>query len=200
MIRNRQLAAIMFTDIVGYTAMMQLDEKLAVAAIKRHKAIIGQAVPSHQGDLIEFYGDGSLSVFSSVTEALQCAVSIQWQMQVKPAIPLRIGIHTGEILFEEGRVMGDGVNIASRLQAMGTAGSILFSHEVMEKISNHPEYKPVALGVFNLRNVASPMEVFALSGNGLNVPDIDSLPAQKKPSWWATKSARRLLIAGFIVL
>lgn len=200
MIRNRQLAAIMFTDIVGYTAMMQQDEKQAVTAIKRHKAIIEQAVPSHQGDLIEFYGDGSLSVFSSVTEALQCAVSIQWQMQVKPAIPLRIGIHTGEILFEAGKVMGDGVNIASRLQALGSAGSILFSREVMEKIRNHPEYKPVALGVFNLKNVTNPMDVYALSGNGLKVPDIRSLSVEEKPSWWSTKAARRLLIAGFIVL
>lgn len=200
MIRNRQLAAIMFTDIVGYTAMMQQDEKQAVTAIKRHKAIIEQAVPSHQGDLIEFYGDGSLSVFSSVTEALQCAVSIQWQMQVKPAIPLRIGIHTGEILFEAGKVMGDGVNIASRLQALGSAGSILFSREVMEKIRNHPEYKPVALGVFNLKNVTNPMDVYALSGNGLKVPDIRSLSVEEKPSWWSTKAARRLLIAGFIIL
>ena len=170
MAQQRQLAAIMFTDIVGYTSMMQKNEQQAITVIKRHKSVLGKNVADHKGDMVEFYGDGSLCIFSSVTEALHCAMLVQRELLKEPAIPLRIGLHIGEILFDEDKVMGDGVNLASRIQALGKAGSILFSKEVFDKIRNHHEFKAVALGRFELKNVDEPMEVFALANEGLIVP------------------------------
>jgi TolB-like protein/class 3 adenylate cyclase len=172
---TRQLAAILFTDIAGYTAIMQEDEQLAVKLVKRHRLVLEKTVGDHDGEVIEYYGDGSLSIFTSITQAIQCSLSIQQQLQEDPAVPLRIGLHIGEVIYEDGKIMGDGVNIASRIQSLGLAGSILFSKEIFDKIRNHPEFKAVYLGGFHLKNVTDPMEVFALANEGLTVPSKEKI-------------------------
>ena len=153
---QRKLAAIMFTDVVGYTAMMQKNEQQAVILIKHHKSVLEKNVADHKGDLIEYYGDGSLSIFSSVIEALNCAIQVQQELLTEPAVPLRIGLHIGEILFDGDKVMGNGVNLASRIQALGQAGSILFSKEIFDKIRNHNEFKVLLLASLNLRMLTRP--------------------------------------------
>ena len=178
--QHRQLAAILFTDMVGYTAMMQKDEQNAVALIKRHRTVVERSVSDYAGDVIEYFGDGSLCIFTSVTGALHCALQIQQQLRDEPKVPLRIGLHIGEVLFEDGKVMGDGVNLASRIQSLGEAGSILFSKEIFDKIRNHPEFKAVSLGFFTLKNVDEPMEVFALTNEGLTVPKKEEMTGRLK--------------------
>ena len=89
-------------------------------------------------------------------------MQIQQQLQQEPKVPLRIGIHVGELFFEETKVMGDSVNVASRIQSLGCANSILFSKEVFDKLKNQPEYKSVSLGKFEFKNVDEPLEIFAL--------------------------------------
>ena len=173
--QQRQLAAIMFTDVVGYTNMMQISEQQAVAAIKHHRLVLEKHVADYKGNVIAYYGDGSLCIFSSVTEGLRCAVQIQKDLLMEPAVPLRIGFHIGEILFDEGTVMGDAVNIASRIQALGQQGSVLFSKEIFDKIKNHNEFKGLLLGRFQLKNVAEPMEVYALCNDGLTIPDKEQM-------------------------
>lgn len=178
--QQRHLAAILFTDIVGYTAMMQKDEQKAVTVIKRHRVAIEKSVSEHKGDVIEYFGDGSLSIFSSVTEALHCAIDVQQQLQDEPKVPLRIGLHIGEVLLEDGKVMGDGVNLASRIQSLGEAGSILFSKEIFDKIRNHIEFIPEYLGRFELKNVDEPMDVYALANKGLTIPKKDDMAGRLK--------------------
>jgi TolB-like protein/class 3 adenylate cyclase len=175
----RQLAAILFTDIAGYTAIMQEDEQLAVKLIKHHRLVLEKAVTDHDGKVIEFYGDGSLSIFTSITQAIQCSLSVQQQLQKEPAVPLRIGLHIGEVIYEDGKIMGDGVNIASRIQSLGLAGSVLFSKEIFDKIRNHPEFKAVYLGGFHLKNVTDPMDVFALANEGLTVPAKEKIEGKR---------------------
>ncbi len=97
MLQNRHLAAILFTDIVGYTATMQMDEQKAVALVKRHRSVVEKNVAEHAGDVIEYFGDGSLCVFSSVTGALHCALKIQEDLRKDLHVPLRIGLHIGEV-------------------------------------------------------------------------------------------------------
>jgi adenylate cyclase len=167
---TRQLAAILFTDIAGYTAMMQRDEQSAVTMVKHHRTVLENKVAEFDGEVIEFYGDGSLCIFTSITQAMHCAYNIQRQMQSDPRVPLRIGLHIGEVIYEDGKIMGDGVNIAARIQSLGQPGSILFSKEVFDKIRNHHDFKTVYLGKYSLKNVAEPMEVFALSNEGMTVP------------------------------
>ena len=124
--QNRQLAAILFTDIVGYTAMMQKDEQNALAVTRHYIAALKQAAETFHGRILNDYGDGSLCCFPSATEAVKAAVQIQQQLQQEPKVPLRVGIHVGELFFEENKVMGDSVNVASRIQSLACANSIFF--------------------------------------------------------------------------
>ncbi len=177
---SRRLAAILFTDIVGSTAMMQKDEQHAISINKRYVDILQQSVLSHGGEIANDYGDGSLCIFSSATEALRCSIEMQMQFQEEPKVPLRIGLHVGEVFFEDGKVFGDGVNVASRVQSLGIANSILFSSEICSKIKNQQEFKSISVGRFHFKNVDEPMEVFALANEGLVVPKKEDLTGKLK--------------------
>lgn len=167
---KHQLVAIMFTDIAGYTAMMRRDEQLAVRAVKRHKEVIEDAVEANGGEVIQYYGDGSLSIFRSATDAIHSAMKTQQSLQNGEVVPLRIGIHLGEILIENDHIYGDGVNLASRIESLGTVGSILFSRNVYEQIRNNDAFQAVSLGNFKLKNIEHPVEVFALANPGFVIP------------------------------
>lgn len=178
--QSRQLAAILFTDIVGYTASMHANEHTAVALIKHYNTALNQAVSLHNGKVLNNYGDGSLCTFLSATEAVNCAIQLQKELQSEPNVPLRIGLHVGEVLFEEDKVLGDGVNVASRIQSLGQANTILFSREIFDKIRNQPGFKSVTLGFFEFKNVDEPMEVFALANEGLTVPKREQMEGKLK--------------------
>ena len=196
---TRQLAAILFTDIAGYTAIMQTDEQMAVKLVKHHRAVLERTVSEFDGEVIEYFGDGSLCIFTSITQAMHCALSIQQQLQAEPAVPLRIGLHIGEVIYEDGKIMGDGVNIASRIQSLGRAGSITFSKEIYDKIRNHQDFKTVYLGRYKLKNVEDPMEVFVLANEGLTVPlkkEIDGKAIEILPDKKFGLSRKWTLIAG----
>jgi adenylate cyclase len=184
--QQRRLAAILFTDIVGSTAIMQKDEHAALSINKRYTDVLQQLVPLHQGEILNDFGDGSLCAFASATQAVRCALAMQQQFEQEPKVPLRIGLHVGEMLFENGKVFGDGVNIASRIQSLGVAHSILFSAEINSKLINQSEFKIRSIGKFSFKNVAAPMEVFALENAGLTVPDRrrmeGKLQEKKQPS------------------
>ena len=197
-IQNRQLAAILFTDIVGYTAMMQQDEQTAVSVNKRYIAVLKQYVSEHGGEILNDYGDGSLCTFTSATEAMRCAVEMQQQLQMSPKVPLRIGLHIGEIFFEDEKVFGDGVNIASRIQSLGIANSILFSSEINSKLKNQQEFKSVSVGTFEFKNVDEPMEVFALCNEGLIVPKKEEMSGKLKEI--GKKSTFRKWLAAAVIV
>ena len=177
---SRRLVAILFTDIVGSTAMMQDNEQTAVAVTRHYVDVLQETVISHNGEIVNDYGDGSLCIFSSATDATRCAVKMQQQLQSEPRVPLRIGLHVGEIFFENGKVFGDGVNVASRVQSLGIANSILFSSEICSKIKNQQEFKSILLGKFHFKNVTEPIEVHALANDGFAVPDKKKIEGKLK--------------------
>ena len=120
--RKRKLAAIMFTDIVGYTALMQQDEALALELRSIHRQVFEAQHALHQGKILQYYGDGTLSIFDSSIEAIHCALAIQQQLwQYSPQVPVRIGLHSGDIVYSQTEVFGDGVNIASRIENLAIA-------------------------------------------------------------------------------
>lgn len=174
--RTRRLAAIMFTDIVGYTALMHGDEAVAAAARARHRAVFREQHARHGGEIVQYYGDGTLSVFGSAVEAARCAMAIQRDLRQGEPVPLRIGLHMGDILFDTTEVYGDGVNTASRIQSMGVAGAVLVSAKLNDELRNHAEFPTVSAGHFALKNIAQPMEVFAIAAEGLVVPRRSELP------------------------
>jgi TolB-like protein/class 3 adenylate cyclase len=168
---KRQLAAIMFADMVGYTSLMQEDEEGARLQRDKHRAILTSAVDKHHGEVLQYYGDGTLSIFGSAVEAVQCAVEVQLAVADEPMIPLRIGVHTGDIVHDDEGVYGDGVNLASRIEGLSAPGGVTVSGKVYDEIKNHPSISAVSLGSVQLKNVVDPVSVFAISNKGLNVPN-----------------------------
>ena len=177
----RQLSAIMFTDMVGFTALMQEDEHRAKSIRDRHRATLRQSIEKHGGEIIQFYGDGTLSVFGSAVNAVSSAVAAQQALQQEPSIPVRMGLHIGDINRDEDGVYGDGVNVASRIEGLSVPGAVMISGKVFDEIKNHPELPATALGEFDLKNVRRPIRVFAITAPGLVVPDPDSMTARTGP-------------------
>ncbi len=175
MSRTRQLAAIMFTDIQGYTALMQEDEQKALQARDKHRRIFNRATEKHRGRILQYYGDGTLSIFDSAIEAVNCAIEMQLGFLEAPNIPVRIGIHSGEIAFSEEEIIGDSVNVASRVESLAVAGSILISGKVYDDIKNQAAIKVSRLRTFRLKNVKKPVELFAIANEGLVVPEAEEL-------------------------
>jgi TolB-like protein/class 3 adenylate cyclase/Tfp pilus assembly protein PilF len=167
---KRRLAAIMFADIVGYTALMQADEDGAKRLRDKHRRVVEDRVQAHSGEVVNYYGDGALCVFNSAREAVLGAQEIQSQLLAEPKVPHRIGIHIGDIVQDESGIYGDGVNITSRIESLAVPGSVLFSEKVFYELENHPSIKTVSLGEFRLKNVKRPVEVFALDHESIVVP------------------------------
>jgi TolB-like protein/class 3 adenylate cyclase/Tfp pilus assembly protein PilF len=173
--KNRQLAAIMFSDIEGYTSIMQENEKKAIALRNRYREILQRRHENFKGRIIQYYGDGTLSIFPSAINAVACALAMQQEFRRKPIVPVRMGIHSGDIIFDEEQVVGDGVNIASRVESLGIAGSVLLSDKIQDELKNHPEFDTVSIGSFQFKNVERIIEVFALKHHGLVAPASPSL-------------------------
>lgn len=167
---KRTCAAIMFSDIVGYTALMGENEDLAYQLVKKNIRLHQDVIKKYHGKLVKEMGDGVLSSYPSGKEALGAALELQQYYQKTKEFSLRIGIHFGEILEDRHDVFGDAVNIASRLQTLGSPGSVLFSHKIREDIDENSSLKSVSLGKFKLKNVKEPLEVFALANEGLVIP------------------------------
>ncbi len=165
-----QLAAIMFTDIQGYTALMQQDEKKAIDLIHRHKEVLNSVTQKFDGKILKYYGDGALITFKSAIDAVRCGIELQLIFRADPKIPVRIGVHSGDIIFTEDDIIGDGVNVASRIESLSVAGSVFISEKVYDEVKNQSEIQSLSLGNYELKNVGKPIEVFAISNDGLIVP------------------------------
>lgn len=166
----RQLMAIMFADMTGYTALMQEDEQRAKLLRNRQRKALNTLIPLHNGKIIQYFGDGTLSLFSSAINAVQSAIAIQLELQKDPKVALRIGIHSGDVSYDKEGVYGDCVNLASRIEGLSVPGAILISDKVFDEVKNQPDIKTVDLGKFNLKNVKRPVEVYAIANEGLNIP------------------------------
>jgi len=189
---ERLLAAIMFTDMVGYTALMQKDERQAKANRDRHRRVLKNTIEHHKGKILQYYGDGTLSIFNSAIEAVQAAIQIQHELQKAPIISLRIGLHIGDIVYDEEGIYGDGVNIASRIENLAPSGSVLVSEKVYDEVKNHPEFIAQSLGFFELKNVKKPVEVYSVSDGGLTMPSAEDIKSQRK------EAAKGLAVLPFV--
>ncbi|BDQ02148.1 adenylate/guanylate cyclase domain-containing protein [Ignavibacterium sp.] len=167
----RMLASVMFTDMVGYTSLMQEDEERAKLLRDRYRKVLEEKVFEHLGKVIHYFGDGALTIFGSVIESVICAKEIQAELLKEPKVNLRIGIHAGEIVYDDEGVYGDTVNIASRIESLSKGGCVLFSSKVNDELKNHSEFKTKSLGLFELKNVKYPVEIFALQSEDIVVPN-----------------------------
>ena len=166
---QRKLAAIMFTDMVGYSALSQRDEKLAQELLEEHRQLLREIFPRFNGTEIKTIGDAFLVEFGSALEAAQCAIEIQRALAKRNAdipsdrrIEVRIGIHIGDVVHRAGDVYGDGVNIASRIEQLANAGGICVSMDVERQIRNAVETRFEKLAPTELKNISVPMELFRI--------------------------------------
>jgi TolB-like protein/class 3 adenylate cyclase/Flp pilus assembly protein TadD len=156
---DRRLAAIMFTDIVGYTALMGSDEDKAFDMLARNHTIHETLIKKHNGTLIKEIGDGTLASFPLASNAVRCAIDIQKEAKSQK-IPLKIGIHQGEMVMAGADVLGDGVNIASRLQEASHEGCITISGKVYSDIRNKAGINAKYIGEKKLKNVEDPVKMY----------------------------------------
>jgi len=160
---TRELAAIMFSDIAGYTLIMGRDEQEAIRALSAHRELLRDLLPRFKGRMLGEIGDGTLSSFHSAVDAVNCAREVQAALKNDPALAVRIGIHVGDVIFSPNNVWGDGVNIASRIHALAEPGGICISERVYDDIRNKPEIQAKSLGEQTLKNVSHPIKVYAIT-------------------------------------
>src|SRR6266576_3888317 len=159
----------MFTDMVGYSALSQRDDKLAQELLEEHRQLLREIFPRFNGTEIKTIGDAFLIEFHSALEAAQCAIEIQRTLAKRNAdapaerqIQVRIGLHIGDVVHRGGDVYGDGVNIASRIEQLAGAGGICVSMDVERQIRNALEARFEKFGSADLKNIKLPMDLFRI--------------------------------------
>jgi len=178
----RRLAAILAADIVGYSALMGADEARTVRDLKAHLAVVLPMVSAHGGRVIDTAGDGILAEFGSVVDAVECAVAMQKAMTTRNAeievgrqMRFRIGINIGDVIHDETRLYGDGVNVAARLESVAEPGGICISGAVYDQVRNKLPLNVTDLGLQSLKNIADLVRVYRI----MTEPSVT--PAQAKP-------------------
>ncbi len=169
MAQSRQLAAIMFTDIVGYTALMGKDEQKAFELLNKNRQIQKPIIEQYNGRWIKELGDGVMASFNTVSDAVNAAIKIQEDCNAANEFKLRIGIHLGEVVFENDDVFGDGVNIASRIQAIAPPGGIFISEAVHHNVSNKNDINTKFVKVEQLKNVKEPVRIYQVKIEGVEI-------------------------------
>src|SRR5437867_8804289 len=165
----RRLAAIMFTDLVGYSSMASLDEALALRLIDEHRSLLTPVFTKYGGTVLKTMGDGFLVEFPSAVEAVNCAIQAQQDMRKADEgrgrdarILVRIGMHVGDVVHSGGDILGDAVNVASRLQPLASPSGICVTRQVVDQMQGKVNYKMTRLGVRELKNIRHPVELFTV--------------------------------------
>ncbi len=168
---NRKLSAIMFTDLMGYTSLTERNEPVALELVKKNRDLHMAAIEKHGGRLLKEMGDGNLATFRDARDAIHCAMDIQHEAKARDfEIPVRIGIHYGDITIDNEDIFGHGVNMASRIQAIADPGGIFISESIQELIKDRADLETQYMGAVPLKNIKNPVPIYALKGDGLALP------------------------------
>jgi len=167
---HKKLAAIMFTDIVGYTALMGSDEDHAFEVLRKNREIHIKYIAQFEGILVKEMGDGMLAQFDSAIDSVLCALEIQKEAGKVLDHKIRIGLHLGDITREHNDIFGDGVNLASRLQSIADPGGIYISESIQKSVRANSNIKTKYLGQFRLKNVSYPVNTYSILDECLPVP------------------------------
>ena len=164
---HRRLLAIMFTDMVGYSKKMHEQETLALKVLELHNAIMRELISSHEGRVVEIIGDAFLASFESAVQAVECAIGIQKKFLSYnkgkarfDQIHVRIGVHLGDVIEAEGKLKGDAVNIAARIQQIAKPGDIFLSENVASAIHNKIALNVVSADLHRLKNIQQAIRVY----------------------------------------
>jgi class 3 adenylate cyclase len=171
--QSRKLVAILAADIAGYSALTDSDGPRTVRNLKGHQAVVLPMIAAFGGRIIDTAGDGILADFASVVNAVECAVAIQDTMTERNALvekarrmQFRIGVNLGDVIYDEARIYGDGINIAARLEAISEPGGVYLSRQARIQVDGKVPLSFRKLGPQTLKNIVKPVEVFAVDGRG----------------------------------
>ena len=166
---QRRLAAILAADIAGYSRLMHEDEAATVQDLKAHQRVILPLIGRHGGRIIDTAGDGIMAEFPSVISATECAVEIQTVMAERnEGVPesrrmrFRIGINLGDVIHDDTRIYGDGINIAARLEALAAPGGVLVSYTVYDQVRGKLPFTFEEVGERQVKNIAQPVRMYQL--------------------------------------
>lgn len=175
---ERRLVAILAADIVGYSRHMERDETAALATLSRLRVVADELIAGHKGRITGTAGDSILAEFSSVVDALDCAVKIQagvattvGDLTPEQRMQFRIGVNVGDVMVKDGDIFGDGVNIAARLETLASPGGICVSRGVRDHVRKMGRYAFEDLGEQSVKNIAQPIRAFRLHGIEEGPPD-----------------------------
>jgi adenylate cyclase len=171
---ERRLTAILATDVVGYSRLMELDEVGTLTVLKAHRReLIDPAITEHRGRIVKLMGDGTLVEFASVVDAVACAVAIQAGLAERNddtpedrRVELRIGVHLGDIIVEDADIYGEGVNVAARLEGLAEPGGICLSGDAYRQVRGKVEANFEDLGERQVKNLAEPLRVYRIATKG----------------------------------
>ena len=180
---KRKLAAVMFTDIVGFTQHMSVDENKALSLLNEKISITKTLIKKFQGSYIKNIGDGTLSYFDSATEAIDCAAKIQETLVNR--VELRVGLHLGEIILKDRDILGDSVNIASRIEKLSSTGGICISSTIYNQLKNKKKYNLKHLGLHSFKGVGRLLDVYGMNMDNVskkNETEIERPKHKRMPS------------------
>ena len=175
---ERKHVSIVFTDIVGFTALSSNNEPAALALLEKQRKLLKPVVDSYDGEWLKEIGDGLLLTFPTASAAVQCAIDIQKIASDHSDLVLRIGIHEGEVTATEGDIIGDDVNVASRIEPFSAPGGIAISGKIQQNISSLPDFKTMYLGQPKLKGVRQKVEIHCIVSQGLPKPDLKTVKAK----------------------
>ena len=169
--QNRKQAAIMFTDVVGYTAMMGTDEELTLKLLQENHKAQKSLIERHNGIYVKELGDGLLAYFANAEAAIHCSLEIQEMTKEQADVNVRIGLHWAEIILEDGDIYGDGVNMASRIESLAEPGGVYLSTVINDQLDSE-EFNTRLLGPAKLKNVREQVNIYALQSEALPEPSL----------------------------
>ena len=214
---TRKLAAILVADVVGYSRLTGADEERTLARLRALRSdLIDPSIALHRGRIVKLTGDGSIIEFRSVVDAVRCAIEVQTGMVERNAglppdkrIEFRVGVHLGDVVEEaDGDLMGDGVNIAARLEGIAKPGAICLSEDAYRQVKGRLDLKVSDLGATHLKNIAEPIRVYSLDGGGVaTTPSASAavkqergIPVPRAGSWTPRGPALAAALAALLVL
>ncbi len=195
MTESRKLTAILAADVVGYSRLAGVDEELILARLRTLRSdLIDPTIAVHGGRVVKRTGDGVLVEFRSVVDAVRCAIEIQLGMAERNAglppekrLEYRVGVHIGDVVEEsDGDLMGDGINIAARLEGIAKPGAICLSEQAYWQVKGRLDLAVMDLGPTRLKNIAEPVHVYSLEAGA---------PARAKPLWSAARKTLSMIVA-----
>lgn len=186
---QRRLATILAADVVGYSKLMAQDEEATIRTLRSHREIIDRLITRHDGRIFNTAGDAVLAEFSSAVEAVRCAISIQDELRVRNAeliaerqMLFRIGVNVGDVVVQDGDFLGDGVNIAARLEGIAEPGGVCISGSTFEQVKNKLSVGFKDLGPQEVKNIPEPVSAFSITSAPVSVIGESRAPGKATPT------------------